>query len=485
VRHARRPDYDAVIVGAGPNGLSAGIVLATSGACVLIVEREDSVGGGCRTRELTGQGFRHDVCSAIHPLAAGSPFFRSLPLERYGLEWVQPDLPLAHPVTPDEAVSLHRSIERTAGGLASDGDAYRRLIEPLVEDVDALFALLLGPIRPTMMHAHSIPTAARFGLAGIRSASALARSRFKTVEARALLAGLSAHSVLRLDQAGSAAFGLALALAGHAFGWPFPRGGAQTLADALASHFADLGGKLELGAEARSLDDLPTARAYLFDTTPRQMLDIAGSRIQGLYRRQARRFRHGPGVFKIDYALSAPIPWQAEACRRAGTVHVGGTLEDVEASELAVLEGHHSHRPFVLVGQHSLFDETRAPEGHHTAWTYCHVPNGSTVDMQASIEAQIERFAPGFRDVVVTRHVMNAAELERYNPNYIGGDISSGRNNLLQMLARPVLRVDPYSTSDPAIFICSASTPPGGGVHGMCGYRAARRALRRLEQTSG
>jgi phytoene dehydrogenase-like protein len=479
VNDARR-GYDAVVIGAGPNGLSAGIVLAQAGAKVLIVERETTVGGGARTKELTHPGFLHDVCSSIHPLGAGSPFFRSLPLERYGLEWIHPDLPLAHPIAADEAVALYRSVERTAGGLGTDGPAYRRLMGPLVRDADSLFRMMLGPLRPSLQAASGLGSAARFGIAGMRSVSALARARFRGDQARALLAGLGAHSVLRLDQPGTAAFGLALAVAGHAYGWPFPRGGSQALADALAAHFRGLGGEIRVETEVRSLRDLPRARAYLFDTTPRQMLDISGPRLQGIYRRQLTRYRHGPGVYKLDYALSGPIPWRAAACRAAGTVHVGGTLEEVEASELAMMEGHHPRRPFVLVAQHSLFDETRAPDGCHTAWAYCHVPNGSTIDMRDAVEAQIERFAPGFRDIVIERHVMTALDMERYNPNYVGGDISAGGNDLRQILFRPAPRIDPYTTPNPSIFICSASTPPGGGVHGMCGYHAARSVLRRI-----
>lgn len=468
--------YDAVIVGSGPNGLSAGIVLAAAGLRTLILERAPTIGGGTRTLELTEPGFRHDVCSAIHPLAAGSPFFRSLPLERYGLEWIHPEIPLAQPLEGDRAVALRRTVIGTAAGLGADRSAYLRVYRPLVRDANRLLPGVMGPIRPRAL---SLPLV-RFGLPALRSAEGFARERFSGAPARALFAGVAAHSFLRLDQPGSAAFGLLLIVAGHAYGWPFPRGGCQAIADALAGYFRDLGGEIATGIDVRSFVDLPHTRAYLFDTTPRQVLEIAGERIDGLYRRQLERYRHGPGIFKVDYALSAPIPWAADECRRAGTVHVGGTFEEVAHAEMAVLEGCHAERPFVLVAQQSLFDDTRAPAGKHVAWAYCHVPHGSDVDMTARIERQIERFAPGFKDVILARHTFTARQMEQYNPNYIGGDISSGSNDLYQVVARPALKWDPYRTSDPAIFICSAATPPGGGVHGMAGYHAARSALRLL-----
>lgn len=464
-----------VIVGAGPNGLSAGIVLAAAGVNVLILERNSTIGGGARTAELTEPGFHHDVCSAIHPLAAGSPFFRRLPLQHYGLEWIHPPTLAAHPVE-DRAAALYQSIDITAGRLGVDAPNYRALVGPFARDADGLFRNLLAPLRPTVPSRSLM----RFGLNGLQPAESLAKKRFQTSHARALFAGMAAHSILTLDQLGTSAFALTLMAAGHAYGWPFPKGGSQALVDALARYFTDLGGQIHTGVDVRNFEQLPDSVNVLFDTTPGQMLDIVGDRIGGLYRRQARRFKHGAGVFKIDYALSEPIPWLAEECRQAGTVHVGGTLDEVAASERAVMTGQHPARPFVLVAQPSLFDASRAPEGQHTAWAYCHAPAGSMVNMTDQLEAQIERFAPGFRSRIIARHTMNSLDMERYNPNYVGGDISAGSNHLAQLVARPTLRWDPYSTPNPQIFLCSASTPPGGGVHGMCGYHAARSILRRL-----
>ncbi len=472
----RATTYDAVIIGAGPNGLSAGIVLARRGLRTLILEREATPGGGARTAELTLPGYRHDVCSAIHPMAAGSPFFQTLPLERYGLEWIHPPIPLAHPLDGGHAAILTRSVIGTAADLDDDRRNYLRQVAPLVRNADDLFKFILQPIRPDPRNVRHI----RFGLDALRSASGLARAWFTGEKAKALFAGNAAHSFLRLDQRGSAAFGLALIVAAHRYGWPFPRRGSQSIVDALAAHYLDLGGELVTGVDVKSMADVPTSRSYVFDTTPSQWLDIAGDRLQGIYRMQAGRFRHGPGAFKVDYALNAPIPWMSAACRQAGTVHVGGRLEEIEAAELAVSNGRHPIRPFVLVAQQSLFDDSRAPERKHTAWAYCHVPAGSDVDMVAAIERQIERFAPGFGATIEARHIMPPLALEQYNPNYVGGDVSGGANALTQVLARPVLRLDSYSTPDPKIFVCSASTPPGGGVHGMCGYHAAQSVLRRL-----
>ena len=477
----RSGQYDAVIIGAGPNGLSAGIVLAAAGARTLILERNATVGGGSRTAELTGPGYLHDVCSAIHPMAAGSPFFQRLPLNRFGLEWVQPDIPAAHPLDDGTAVALYRSVEETAANTGVDRRAYLDLMNPFVDRADVIFRLLLGPARPRP----AMLPLARFGLYSLLPAKLLPGWRFKGERARALFAGMSAHSFLSLDQPGTSGFGLSLMLAGHAFGWPFPKGGSLAIVDALAGYFQSLGGEIATNSEVRDIAERPGARAYIFDTTPRQLLAIAGDRLGGLYRRQIERYRYGPGVFKLDYALSEPIPWTAEACRLAGTVHLGGTFEDVAAGERAVVAGHHPARPFVLVGQQSLFDPTRAPGGRHTAWVYCHTPSGSTVDLTGTIERQIERFAPGFTSTVIARHVATTRDVEQYNPNYIGGDISAGSNHLTQILARPAVRWDPYSTPDPQIVLCSASTPPGGGVHGMAGYHAARSVLRRLHKTGG
>ncbi len=471
----RTSPLDATIVGAGPNGLAAAIALARAGRRVTVYEGAVEVGGGCRSEELTLPGFVHDTCSTVHALAAMSPFLRALPLAEHGLELVQPEAPLAHPLDDGTAVMLERSVERTASGLGPDADAYRRLFAPLVRDAEPLVRQILGPLRPPR---HPL-ILGRFGLDAIRSASGLARSRFTGERARALLAGCCAHSVLSLRAPVSAAFGIVLALAAHHAGWPVARGGSQRLADALAAHLRALGGEIETGRPVASLDELPRAGATLLDVTPRQLLALAGDRLPAGYRRRLARYRYGPGVFKLDWALRGPIPWAAPEVARAGTVHLGGSLEEIEASEEAATRGEHSDRPYVLLVQPTLFDASRAPEGMHTAWAYCHVPHGSTRDMTTTIEAQVERFAPGFSGLIAGRHAMDCAEVERRNPNYVGGDINGGVQDLRQLFARPVLRPVPYATPEPGLFLCSSSTPPGGGVHGMCGYWAARAALRR------
>lgn len=466
---------DAIVVGAGPNGLAAAIRLADAGLDVRLLERSERVGGGVHSAELTLPGVQHDVCAAAYPMAAGSPYLRELGLERYGLEWVHPDVPIAHPLAGGDAVVLERSVERTAAGLGADAGAYEKLMAPLVGAwsglVDDLLAPLRWPSRPLRM--------ARFGMAAVRSARGLARARFRGPRARALLAGNAAHSMLSLDESPSAAFGLVLMASGHAVGWPFVRGGSDALASALAERLRDAGGRIETGVEVRSLNELD-ARVVLLDLTPRQIVAVAGGRLPDRYRRRLERFRYGPGVFKLDWALSEPVPWTAPECRRAGTVHVGGTLPDIFAYERAVAEGRHADHPFVLLTQPSLFDPNRAPAGMHTAWAYAHVPFGSTRDMTDAIESQIERFAPGFRDLILARHRMAPPELEAMNPNYVGGHINGGLQDLRQLFFRPVPRLDPYSTPLDDLFICSSSTPPGGGVHGMCGYHAAGSALRSL-----
>jgi phytoene dehydrogenase-like protein len=468
--------YDAVVVGSGPNGLAAAVALAQARRSVLVVEAADAVGGGARSAALTLPGFVHDVCSAVHPMAVASPFFRSLPLANHGLDWVHPEIPLAHPLDDGTAAVLERAVDATASALGADERAYRRLMGPLVTGATGLFGDLLGPFR---FPGHPL-TQLRFGLRAIRSARGLARSWFRGEPARALLAGLAAHSVLPLAQSPSAAIALMLGVAGHAVGWPFPRGGAQKIPDALASYLRALGGVIETGRRVASIDDLPRSRVVLLDVTPRQVLTLAGHKLPGRYKRALARYRYGPGVFKVDWALAGPIPWRATACRRAGTIHIGGTLDEVTAAELAPWRGEHPERPFVLLAQASPFDPTRAPEGKHTAWGYCHVPNGSVVDMTGPIEAQVERFAPGFRDLILARHTMTTAAMEAYNANYIGGDIGGGVVDWWQLFTRPVARLNPYTTPNRRLFICSSSTPPGGGVHGMCGYFAARAALRRL-----
>jgi phytoene dehydrogenase-like protein len=464
---------DAIVVGSGPNGLAAAITLAREGRSVAVVERADTVGGGTRSAELTEPGFVHDVCSAIHPLAAGSPFFSELPLSEHGLELVQPPAPLAHPLDDGTAVMLERSVEETAAGLGADRRTYRRLYGPLVEDKGRLLPFLLGS-RPLPRHPL---TAAGFGLLALRSAVGLA-GRFQEERGKALFIGLAAHSIQSLRRSPTASFGLVLGLLGHAYGWPIARGGSQAIADALASYLRSLGGEIETGRTVKSVDDLPSTKATLLDLTPRQVIGVAGHRLPARYLRALRRYRYGPGVFKVDWALDGPVPWTAEGCSRAGTVHLGGTAAEIVVSENAVWRGDAPERPYVLVAQQSLFDDTRAPEGKHTLWAYCHVPNGSTVDMTDRIEAQIERFAPGFRDRILGRSAMGPRDMESYDPNYVGGDINGGVQDLRQLYTRPVIRLNPYSTPVDGLYICSSSTPPGGGVHGMCGYFAAKAALR-------
>ncbi|MGH9429983.1 MAG: phytoene desaturase family protein [Terriglobia bacterium] len=463
---------EAIVIGSGPNGLAAAITLARAGRCVGVYEAEANAGGGARSAELTLPGFVHDICSAIHPMALASPFFRTLPLAAHGLEWIQPPIPLAHPLDDGSAVRMDRSIEATSAWLGSDGAAYERLMTKLASDWDDLAPMLLGPLR---FPRHPVALA-RFGSWALRPASHLAKKLFKGEQARALFAGLAAHSTLPLERRPSAAFGLVLGITAHTVGWPLPRGGAQRIADSLASYLRSLGGEVVTSTKISSLDELPSARAILCDVTPRQLLTIAGGRLSPAYRRKLSRYRYGPGAYKIDWALDGPIPWSATECSRAGTVHLGGTLEEIAAAERAVWQGKHSERPFVLVAQPSLFDSTRAPAGKHTAWAYCHVPNGSDFDMTDRIEQQIERFAPGFRQRILARHVMSPSALERHNANLVGGDINGGVQDLRQLFLRPTLRL--YSTSAQGLYICSSSTPPGGGVHGMCGYFAACKALR-------
>ena len=467
--------YDAIVVGAGPNGLSAAIVLAQAGKSVLVVEAKETVGGGMRSAELTLPGFVHDVCSTAYPLGAGSPFFNSLPLAEHGLEWVHPTVPVTHPIDDETTAVLHRSVSETAEGLGSDADAYRKLMGPLAADWNGSVEYLLSPFRGVPKHPFAM---ARFGLTGIRSVDSLARSRFEGKMARALFAGIGAHSMLPLDRPSTAAVGLVLSIAGHAVGWPFARGGAQSIARALASYLESLGGEIVTNWEIESLDELPDSRAVLCDISPAQFLEIAGGRLRGAYRRRLESYRYGVGVYKIDFALDGPVPWKAPETACGGTVHIGGTLEEIAEAEATVWAGKVPERPFLLVAQPSLFDDTRAPEGKHTVWAYTHVPSGSTFDAADRIVAQIERFAPGFRDLILARNVMTPAALQEYNPSYIGGDINGGVQDFRQTFARPMLRWNPYSTPLKGLYLCSASTPPGGGVHGMCGFNAARSALR-------
>jgi phytoene dehydrogenase-like protein len=460
-------------VGAGPNGLAAAITLAQAGRSVRVIEAQETIGGGTRTAELTLPGFRHDVCSAIHPLFVASPFFRSLRLE---LDMIEPPAVLAHPLDNGAAALIWRSLEDTARQLGTDEEAYRRLLKPLVDGWDDLEGELLKPI--VHVPRHPLPLM-RFGRAALRSAKRLAETRFETEAARALFGGAAAHSFLPLEQTASASFGLVLLMLAHVSGWPFPRGGSQAIPDALAARLRSLGGEIETGTHVSSLRELPISKLVLCDVTPTQLVSLAGDLLPNRYRRRLERWRYGPGAFKVDYALDGPIPWLSPEVADAGTVHLGGTLDEIAESERAPWDGRHAERPFVLLAQQSLFDETRAPSGKHTAWAYCHVPNGSTFDMRERIEAQIERFAPGFRDRVLACTSRNTDDLERDNPNLVGGDISGGANTFAQLIARPVLRRVPYSTPVAGLYICSASTPPGAGVHGMCGHLAAKAALER------
>jgi phytoene dehydrogenase-like protein len=465
---------DAIVVGSGPNGLVAAVTLARAGRSVLVLEGEETVGGGSRSAELTLPGFVHDVCSAIHPLGAGSPVMQSLDLTEHGLRWLQPEVALAHPLDGGRAGVVERDVARTALALGLDAAAWRRHIGSQAARWDDLAPMLTRPVPQVPRHPLTL---ARFGIPALAPANWLGRRWFAGQEARALFAGCAAHAFLPLSHALTASFGLVLLASAHAVGWPVAEGGSQHIADALVSVLRAHGGEIETGRRVTSLASLPASRAVLFDVSPRQVAAIAGDRLPHRFRRRLERFRHGPGSFKVDYALSGPVPWTNEACRRAGTVHVGGAADEVARAETDVAAGRHPERPFVLVAQQSVVDPSRAPAGQHTLWAYCHVPNGSTVDMSTAIDRQIERFAPGFRDLVLARHVAGPAWFEAHDAAFIGGDIAGGANNGLQLLFRPVFG-RPYRTPDPAILLCSASTPPGGGVHGMCGFHAAQTALR-------
>lgn len=473
----KHTDYDAVVVGAGPNGLAAAITLQQRGLSVLLLEAKTSIGGGMRSAELTLPGFTHDICSAIHPLAMASPFFRQLPLDSFGLSFVHPRIAAAHPLDDGKAACLYPSLEQTAAALGVDKDQYLQLFQPLVNAWPDMIGDILAPLK---FPAHPLHLA-RFGLQALRSADHLAK-RFSGEPVKALVAGMAAHGMQPLESPATASFALVLMIAGHSQGWPIPVGGSVSIARAMGDYFISLGGKIETGIYVKSLAQLPATKAVLFDTTPKQLMVIAGQSLSAFYQWQLKRFRYGMGVFKVDWALDAPIPFSDDACREAGTVHLGNRYADIAASERATALGHHPDRPFVLLAQQSLFDATRAPAGKQVAWAYCHVPNGSTKDMTHAIESQVERFAPGFRDRIIGRHSMNTTEMEIYNPNYIGGDINGGMASLSQLFTRPALRWSPYRASAKGIYLCSSSTPPGGGVHGMCGYHAAIRAYKDIFQ---
>jgi len=468
----QKRDYDAVVVGSGPNGLAAAILMQQQGLSVLLLEGKDTIGGGLRSAELTSPGFVHDICSAIHPLAVASPYFKTLPLADHGLEYIYPGLAAAHPFDNGTSASLHHSIQTTAAQFGADGQTYIQFMQSIVNDWPLIANDVLGPL-----HFPKHPVAmARFGLKAMTSATTFAK-RFKTIEARGLFAGMAAHSMQPLNNLDTSAIALVLMAAGHLQGWPIPKGGSASIAKTLGNHFISLGGTIETGVYVKSLAQLPSSHAILFDTTPKQLLQISGHKFSSIYKWQLERYRYGMGVFKIDWALDGPIPFTAEQCRQAGTIHLGNTFEEIADSELMTSKGYHPERPFVLLAQPSVFDNSRAPQGKHTAWAYCHVPNGSTIDMTGRIESQVERFAPGFKDRILARHTMDTAQMQDYNPNYIGGDINGGIIDIGQLFTRPALRWSPYRTSAKGIYICSSSTPPGGGVHGMCGYHAAKRAL--------
>jgi phytoene dehydrogenase-like protein len=470
-------EYDAVVVGSGPNGLAAAIAIARAGRSVHVIEGSDQVGGGSRTSELTLPGFRHDVCSAIHPMGIASPFLRTLPLEAHGLQWVHPDVPLAHPMDDGSAILVLRSLEATADNLGVDAKRYRSLMSPFYENAEALIDGFLAPLLRVPRHPFVM---ARFGLSGIRPAEKLLHAKFEGERARAMLGGNAAHAMVPLSAPLTGAFALVYNVFAHHVGWPMALGGSQSIADAMVAYLRTLGGTVETGRTVATVDELPSSRVVLFDTSPDALVRIAGSQLPARYVRKLKRFRYGAGVFKIDWALDEPIPWKSSECAHAGCLHLGGTIEEIAASESAVADGKHPDAPWVIVAQQSLFDATRAPSGKHTAWAYAHVPSGSTVDITDTIERQVERFAPGFRDVVAARYTATADQLSRYNPNYIGGDISSGAVSFRQMVGRPVMSMHPHATPNERIFLCSSSTPPGPGVHGMCGYFAAKAALKKL-----
>jgi phytoene dehydrogenase-like protein len=469
-----KKDYDAVVVGSGPNGLAAAILMQQAGLSVLLVEGKSTVGGGLRSAALTLPGYMHDVCSAIHPFAVASPFFKSLPLEAHGLEYIYPKIAAAHPFDDGTAAALHHSIEQTAASFGDDADRYQQLMEPLLKEWSDIFPFVMNP---ASFPAHPL-TLAKFGYYGIQPASRFAKKHFHNSHAQGLIAGMAAHGMQPFTNMATAAIALIFLLLGHSSGWPLPKGGSQQMANALASYFLKIGGKIETNLMVSSLGQLPSSDAVLFDITPKQLLQIAGDKFSAFYTWQMKRYRYGMGIFKIDWALDGPIPFTSPDCRLAGTVHLGNSFDEIAKSEQMNAAGKYPDQPFVLLAQQSLFDASRAPQGKHTAWAYCHVPASSSLDMTDAIEKQVERFAPAFKKIILSRHTMNSAEMEIYNPNYIGGDIGGGVQDIGQLFTRPAWRFSPYKTSAKGIYLCSSSTSPGGGVHGMCGYHAAKRALR-------
>ena len=467
-------NYDAFVIGSGPNGLAAAIALAQQGLKVKIFESKDSVGGGTRTLELREPGFKHDICSAVHPTAVSSPFFNTLPLSDYGLEWIHPDFPVAHPLEDGEAVIAEKSFENTLERLGADSKNYRKLFKEFVDSWQYLSKDLFGTLR---IPNHPLAMM-RFGWYGMFSSNLLSSSFFKLDRTKAYFAGLAAHSILPLENAFTASFGLVLGTTVHSVGWPIAKNGSHSITKALAGFFEFLGGEIELNTHIESLEEFPANKPILFDLTPQQITTIADSKIPDSLKERLLRYNYGPGAFKVDFALSEPVPWLNEECKKAGTLHLGGSMEELAYSEKDVWKGIHSEKPYVLVSQPSVFDETRAPKGKHVLWSYCHVPNGSTEDMEERIINQIERYAPGFRDIIISTSTMTAMDFEKYNPNYIGGDINGGAQNLKQLFGRPLIKWDPYKLPVDHLYICSSSTPPGGGVHGMSGFNAARSVLK-------
>jgi phytoene dehydrogenase-like protein len=472
-------EYDAVVVGAGPNGLAAAIRIAQQGFSTLVLEENANIGGACRTEQITLPGFWHDVGSAVHPLALASPFFSSLPLEKHGLTWCHPPIPLAHPIDKTRVAVLYQSLEKTAVELGSDAEQYSKLFQPLVTNCRSLLPEILQPL----IHLPRQPfRMAQFGRLALLSVEQLVRGRFSEETTKALIAGLGAHSFLSLTSPASAAFALMLGMLGHAVGWPIPKGGAGAITQALSQYLLSLGGKIQTGVPIKSSRQLPKTRAVLYDVTPRQLVQIES--LPGSYQKKLQKYQYGPGVFKIDYALDSAIPWIHEECQSAGTIHLGGTFEEVALAESQVVSGRYPELPFLLLSQPSLFDSTRAPAGQQVLWAYTHVPFGSDRDLTEIVERQINRFAPGFSKRILARQVTLPAQLEEMNPNLVGGTITGGANHLWQMVARPTLSAVPYRTPKKGVYLCSSSTPPGGGVHGMCGYHAANAVLRDFHRDS-